>query len=152
MNILVSTCLLGLPCRYDGESRLCPEVLELMKVHHLVPVCPETIGGLSTPRPPAERRGERVVTREGRDVTEEYRRGAEAALTLCRLFDCKAALLKERSPSCGCGSIHNGLFDGGLIEGDGVTAELLREHGIPVYGESEWKKLLPPETEKPKKI
>lgn len=148
MNILISACLLGLSCRYDGESRPCPELLELTKYHHFVPVCPETIGGLATPRPPAERQGDRVVTKDGRDVTAEYRRGAEAALTLCRLLNCRAALFKERSPSCGSGTVHNGLFDGGLVPGDGVTAELLKANGIAVYGESEWRRLLPETPEK----
>lgn len=78
----------------------------------------------------------------GGDVTEQFRRGAEEALRLCRMYGCEAALLKERSPSCGHGVIHNGLFNGGLVEGDGVTAELLLQNGIAVYGESEWEMLL----------
>lgn len=135
MRLLVSACLLGCPCRYDGASKPCPAVLALAERHELVPVCPEQLGGLPTPRPPAERRGDRVVTRSG-DVTEQYRRGAEAALALARLYGCQAAVLKERSPSCGRGTIHDGGFSGGLTAGDGVTAELLESAGIPVYGES----------------
>ena len=77
-----------------------------------------------------------MVTREGADVTAQYRRGAEEALRLCRLFDCQAAVLKERSPSCGCGAVYDGTFTGTLTAGDGVTAELLRAAGVPVYGES----------------
>lgn len=141
MKILISACLLGVCCRYDGASKPHPLAGELAKRHTLVPVCPEQLGGLATPRPPAERRGEHVVTREG-DVTEPYRRGAGEALQLCRLLGCEAAVLKERSPSCGRGEIYDGTFTGTLTAGDGVTAALLRDHGVPVYGESQIRKLL----------
>lgn len=137
MNILISACLLGVPCRYDGASKPNPVVAGLLARHTCIPVCPEQLGGLPTPRPPAERRGEAVVTRDGEDVTAQYRRGAEAVLKLARLYGCKAAVLKERSPSCGKGLIHNGLFDGGLTAGDGVTAQLLEANGIRVFGESD---------------
>lgn len=136
MKLLVSACLLGCRCRYDGAAKPHPAIEALAVRHTLVPVCPEQLGGLSTPRPPAERQGDRVVTRSGTDVTEQYRRGAEAALRLCRLTGCEAAILKERSPSCGCGEIYDGSFSGTLTAGDGVTAELLRKNGVPVYGES----------------
>lgn len=136
MRILISACLLGCRCRYDGASKPLARAAELAERHTLVPVCPEQLGGLATPRPPAERQGDRVVTREGADVTAQYRRGAEEALRLCRLFGCQAAVLKERSPSCGCGAVYDGTFTGTLTAGDGVTAELLRAAGIPVYGES----------------
>lgn len=142
MRLLVSGCLLGLCCRYDGASRAHPRVLELKERHELIPVCPEQLGGLATPRPPAERQGERVMAVTGADVTEQYRRGAEEALKLCRLLDCDAAVLKERSPSCGSGTIYDGSFTGALVPGDGVTAELLKARGIPVYGESRLEELL----------
>lgn len=142
MNILISACLLGIPCRYDGASKPHPLARDLAARHHLVPVCPEQLGGLATPRPPAERQGDRVVARTGTDVTEAYRRGAEAALELCRLLDVQAAVLKERSPSCGHGEIYDGTFSAVLTTGDGVTAELLHAHGIPVYGESRIPELL----------
>lgn len=141
MRILISACLLGACCRYDSASKEHPLAKELMKRHALVPACPEQLGGLPTPRPPAERRGDRVVTQAG-DVTEQYRRGAEETLRLCRLLGCEAAVLKERSPSCGRGVIYDGTFTGALTAGDGVTAELLTAHGIPVYGESQIRKLL----------
>ena len=141
MRILISACLLGVCCRYDGDSKAYPGIEQLARQHTLVPVCPEQLGGLPTPRPPAERRGDRVVTRSG-DVTEQYRRGAEEALKLCKLFGCEAAVLKERSPSCGRGAVYDGTFTGTLTPGDGVTAELLASHGIPVYGESQIKDLL----------
>lgn len=142
MKLLISACLLGCRCRYDGASKPLPWIAALAERHTLVPVCPEQLGGLSTPRPPSERRGNRVATRTGGDVTAQYRRGAEETLRLCRLLGCEAALLKERSPSCGSGEIYDGTFTGTLTEGDGVTAELLRAQGIPVYGESRAEGLL----------
>lgn len=141
MKILISACLLGACCRYDGASKAHPLVAELAKRHTLVPVCPEQLGGLPTPRPPAERQGDRVATQAG-DVTAQYRRGAKEALRLYQLLDCEAAVLKERSPSCGKGLVYDGTFTGTLIEGDGVTAELLAGQGIPVYGESRIEELL----------
>ena len=142
MKILVSACLLGARCRYDGESKAHPEMAALAEQHILIPVCPEQLGGLPTPRPPAERKGERVVTQTGTDVAEQYRRGAEEALKLCKLLGCEAAVLKERSPSCGCGEIYDGTHSKALTAGDGVTAELLKMQGIPVYGESRIEELL----------
>lgn len=142
MKILVSACLLGVCCRYDGQAKPHEGALSLLGRHTLIPVCPEIYGGLATPRPAAERVGKRVLTAQGGDVTAQYRRGAEETMRLGRLYGCEAALLKERSPSCGSGVIHNGRFDGGLTPGDGVTAALLRANGIAVYGESEWQKLL----------
>lgn len=142
MKLLVSACLLGLPCRYDGASKGHPLLPDLLERHTLVPVCPEQLGGLPTPRPPAERRGDRVVTQCGTDVTVQYRRGAQEALTLCRMFHCDAALLKERSPSCGLGEIYDGSFSQHLVPGNGVTAALLRENGVLVLGESQIEELL----------
>lgn len=142
MTILVSACLLGTPCRYDGQSRPHEGVLALMGRHTLIPVCGEIMGGLPTPRASAERRGDAVVTREGTDVTAQFRRGAEEVLRLCRLYGATAAILKERSPSCGSGLIYDGTFTGALTSGWGVTAELLRRSGVTVYGESEAEKLL----------
>lgn len=141
MRILVSACLLGLSCRYDGVSKPHPGVIALGEHHELVPVCPEQLGGLPTPRPPAERQGEVVRTRTG-DVTEQYRRGAEETVMLCKLLRCDAAVLKEKSPSCGHGEIYDGTFTGTLTAGDGVTAELLLQNGIAVFGESHLKELL----------
>ena len=142
MKILISACLLGVRCRYDGENKTYPGIEELARRHTLVPVCPEQLGGLSTPRPPSERQGDRVVANTGADVTMQYRRGAEETLRLCRLFGCEAAVLKERSPSCGKGSIYDGTFSGTLTEKDGVTVELLAAQGIAVFGESQIEELL----------
>ena len=136
MKILVSACLLGVRCRYDGKSKPHPAVERLMEQHTLIPVCGEIFGGLPTPRVSAERQGARVVTADGRDVTAAYRRGAEEVLRLAERYGCKAAILKERSPSCGSGRIYDGTFTGTLTDGWGVTAELLRDHGICVIGES----------------
>ena len=136
MRILVSACLLGISCRYDGKSKPHPAVLALQGQHQLIPVCGEIFGGLPTPRIPAERVGDRVLTEDGRDVTQEYHRGAEEVLALARRLNCKVALLKERSPSCGTGEIYDGSFTRTLTAGDGVTAELLRASGIAVFGES----------------
>ena len=143
MTILVSACLLGCPCRYDGQSKPCAVVLALLEEHTLIPVCPEQMGGLATPRPPAERKAGGVFTESGTDVTAQYRRGAEEALRLAKLYGCDCAVLKEKSPSCGSGQIYDGSFSRKLTPGDGVTAQLLKENGIAVYGESEvgaWKK------------
>ena len=142
MIILVSACLLGHACRYDGQSKPHTGAAELLKQHTLVPICPEVQGGLSTPRPPAEILDGRVFNNEGRDVTDFYQRGAQAALEMANILGAKVAILKERSPSCGSGTIHNGKFDGGLVDGWGITAQLLRDNDITVYGESEIDKLL----------
>ena len=141
MKILISACLLGACCRYDGASKAHPLAAALAERHQLVPVCPEQLGGLPTPRPPAERREDRVMTQSG-DVTGQYRRGAEETLKLCKLLGCEAAVLKERSPSCGRGMVYDGTFTGTLTPGDGVTAALLTANGIPVYGESQIEALL----------
>lgn len=137
MNILVSSCLLGLNCRYDGKSVLSSDIIKLIDKHNLIPFCAEIYGGLPTPREPAEIIDEKVITKSGKDVTTEYTKGANQALKLCGLFDCKIAILKENSPSCGYHTIHNGKFDGGLIEGNGITAELLANNGIIVICESQ---------------
>ena len=141
MNILISGCLLGLKCRYDGKEKMLPEIEKLIESYNLIPVCPEQLGGLPTPRIPAERVKDRVITQVGVDVTKEYQIGAEEALKIAKLYNCKKAILKEKSPSCGCGKIYDGTFSRNLIVGNGVTAELLLKNGIEVFGESEIDKL-----------
>ncbi len=144
-KILISACLLGIPCRYDGrvKNKLDDAILtKLRERYDLIPVCPEIYGGLPTPREKSERVGDLVVMEGGRDVTENFKRGAEAALELARILNCRAAVLKERSPSCGRGEIYSGKFDGGIKSGDGVTAELLLKNGISVFGESEIFKII----------
>ena len=136
-NILVSACLLGMGCRYDGKHKANPEVQKLREKYNLIPVCPEIFGGLPTPRIPSERIGDKVMMKDGADVTENYKRGAMEALELCRFYDIKIAILKERSPSCGKAEIYDGTFSGTLTKRDGVTAELLISNGVRVIGESE---------------
>lgn len=142
MRILVSACLLGVGCRYDGQSNQLPQLEQLMKKHTCIPVCPEIFGGLPTPRVPAERQGNKVITQDGQDVTENFIRGTAEVLRLADLYHCKAALLKERSPSCGSGQIYDGAFTKTLVEGDGLTAQMLKKKGISVYGESQIRDLV----------
>lgn len=134
--IMVSACLLGVHCRYSGTGVLDEGVRTLMERAILVPVCPEILGGLATPRDPAECLDGRVLTVHGADVTDAYQRGAQESLRLAELYGSSCALLKERSPSCGCGRIYDGTHSRVLTDGDGVTAKLLKEHGICVFGES----------------
>ena len=134
--ILVSACLLGVPCRYDGKSILNRDVLELARRYRLIPVCPEVSGGLPVPREPMEIREGRVVGKSGTDGTAAYRKGAYDTLALAKKYGCRAALLKENSPSCGSGQIHNGNFDGGLVAGNGITAAQLLANGIAVFSEN----------------
>lgn len=136
MKILVSACLMGICCRYDGKA--VPEglVYALRKRHELIPVCPEQLGGLPTPRCPAEIKDGKVVTKDGADVTANYELGAQMALKIAKDLGCRAAILKERSPSCGCGEIYDGSFSGKTVIGNGVTAKLLIQNGICVVGES----------------
>lgn len=136
VNILVSACLLGVSCRYDGKSKPNENVIALKDRYNIIPVCPEIMGGLPTPRTASEIQGCQVVMGNGTNVTKEYRKGAEEVLRLCRLFGCKRAVLKEKSPSCGCGKVYDGTFSGKLIDGNGITAKLLMENGIEVFGET----------------
>lgn len=137
MNILVSACLLGVNCRYNGSGVLQEELLKLKEQHHLIPVCPEQLGGLPTPRIASEIRGTHVVTKESSDVTRQFYFGAEETLKLAKLLNCSYAILKERSPSCGFGKIYDGTFTNTLILGNGITADLLSRHGITILGESQ---------------
>ena len=142
MPLLISACLLGVPCRYDGASKPVPRIELLTERFVLVPVCPEQLGGLPTPRTPAERCGSCVLTRDGRDVTENYLRGAQEALRIARITGCQTALLKAKSPSCGCGRIYDGTHTGTLTDGNGVTAALLMRNGISVCNEDAMDALL----------
>lgn len=134
---LCSACLLGINCRYDGKNKPIQKVLDLIKKETLIPVCPEQLGGLSTPREPSEQRGERVVTKTGRDVTDNFLRGAEQVLGLAKLLGIKEAIFKQKSPSCGCGKIYDGTFFDKLIEGNGITTALLKKNGIKVISEDD---------------
>lgn len=131
-KILVSSCLLGLNCRYDGGNNYSKEVEEFLENYEVIPICPEIMGGLPTPRTPSERQADRVINKEGKDVTEQYEKGARECLFLAQKYDVKKALLKLRSPSCGSKEIYDGTFSHTIIEGDGLTAELFKKNGIEV--------------------
>ncbi len=141
-RLLVSACLLGVCCRYDGKSQPQPGIEELAQRYQLVPVCPEQLGGLTTPRAPSERVGERVLSNQGADVTLHFQNGAQEALRIGKLLGCDGALLKQRSPSCGSRSVCDGSFTGKVIPGQGVFAQLLCQHGLPVYAEEDIPDLL----------
>ena len=136
-RMLVSACLLGVECRYDGGGQAIDRLDALMARYELIPVCPEQLGGLPTPRTPAERREGRVVNRDGADVTDAFGRGAIQACRIAALYGAKLALLKARSPSCGRGRIYDGSFTGRLVPGDGVAARALMDAGLEVYTENE---------------
>ena len=131
-KILISACLIGLNCKYNGGNNENSKLVELMKEKDLIPICPEQLGGLKTPRASAERTQEKVLTKEGIDVTKEYQKGAEEVLKLAKKLNIKKAILKSRSPSCGIDEIYDGTFSHTLIKRDGVTAELLKKNGIEV--------------------
>ena len=141
---IISTCLAGLHCRYDGGTKPDERVMRLVAQGKAIPVCPEQLGGLPTPRLPAEQVGDRVVNREGVDVTAQFHRGAQEALQIARLAGATEAILKARSPSCGSGSVYDGTFTNRLVEGDGVFARLCKENGIPVRSEEEIVRYFPP--------
>lgn len=134
---LISACLLGVNCKYScGNNRLPEEVLlQLNEKYSLIPVCPESYGGLPGPRLPAERVGDRVLASDGTDVTRQFERGAEATLTIARTLGARLAILKENSPSCGSGRIYDGSFSGTLVDGYGVAAQHLKAEGVTVIGE-----------------
>ena len=142
-HILVSACLCGKDCKWDGGNNKNQKLLDYMESMRgkaeFYEVCPEQMGGLSTPRPASEIRAEDrcVVNTEGHDVTEEFERGAELALQVAKKYGCTLAILKERSPSCGCRGVYDGTFSKRLTDGMGKTAELLKANGIKVIGESE---------------
>ena len=135
MRILISACLLGLCCRYDGGEKACGAALRLGERHTLIPVCPEQLGGLPTPRTPCERKGDKVVSAEGEDRTAAYQLGARQAEKLYDMLGCACAVLKARSPMCGRGTVYDGSFNRTLVPGNGVLAERLIARGVPVWSE-----------------
>lgn len=137
-KILVSGCLYGWLCRYDGERIVCTDsrLLKWKEEGRLVPICPEVFGGLPTPRPDSQRVGEKVVTAAGEDMTEPYEIGAREALRLAKEHDVLFAIMKEDSPSCGSRFIYDGTFTGTKIEGAGRASQLLMEAGFRVLNEN----------------
>lgn len=141
-KILISACLVGDNVKYNGGNNLTPKLDALLEKYELIPFCPEVEGGLSTPRSPAERVGERVINQDGEDVTDNYLKGAELAFNICLFLKIKKVILKEKSPSCGSKIIYDGTFAHKEIKGMGVTAEYLKEKGIEVYSEEDIDSLL----------
>lgn len=131
----VSACLCGFPCRYDGKSKPDERIKALYEEGRALPVCPEKLGGLTTPRTPCEIINGRVVSSDGEDRTNEYLLGSQRVLELCKKHGIKKAVLKQNSPSCGSSHIYDGTFSGTLIEGEGCLTALLRKNGIEVTGE-----------------
>lgn len=141
MKILVSACLLGENCKYSGGNNKNETVIALGEKHTLIPICPECFAQLPIPRPPAEIKDGRVFNKLGEDITEQFRDGAEKALYIAEESGCRVAVLKERSPSCGFGTIYDGSFTGRTIRGNGITAQLLYDNGIIILGESQTDKI-----------
>ena len=131
-KILVSACLLGVNCKYNGGNNASDEIDEFLKDYEIIPICPEIMGGLTTPRPPAEQIGDKVITQEGIDVTKQYIKGAKECLYLAKKYNVKKALLKLKSPSCGYKQVYDGTFTHTLIDKNGVTAELLKNNGVEI--------------------
>lgn len=143
--ILISACLAGINCKYSGGNNLNPNLRDLVNSGKAVPVCPEQLGGLITPRTPAEiikdsEENIKVITKTGTDVTKEYILGAERALAIAKALNIKTAVLQSRSPSCGCGYIYDGTFTKHLIVGNGITAELFIKNGIKVFSDETYLK------------
>jgi len=140
--ILVSACLAGVNCKYNGKNNLNPDILKLVEEGRAILVCPEQLGGLATPRNPSEIVNNKVIMNDGTDVTNQYMKGANETLRLAKLYKINKAILKAKSPSCGNKKIYDGTFTGNLIEGYGVTAKLLLQNGITVINEEEFSDIL----------
>ena len=136
-KLLVSACLLGTPCRYDGKSKADARVLALAERYELIPVCPEQLGGLPTPRHPAERVGDKLISDVGTDVTEEYTRGADLVVEIAEKNNVDYCIMKANSPACGKGIIYDGTFTGKKCPGNGLATEKLLKAGFTVYTEDE---------------
>ncbi len=131
----ISACLCGVCCRYDGKTKCVPEIKKLYDDGKAILICPEVMGGMPTSRKPSEIRGDRVVTADGDDNTDFFKKGANVALDLCRKYGVKTAILKQNSPSCASKQVYDGSFSGKLVDGMGVTARLFFENGIKIKSE-----------------
>lgn len=136
--IIVSKCLAGTKCRYDGSGKPCQKVIDLVKQGKAIPVCPEQLGGLPTPRTPVEIVGDKVLTKDGEDKTAEFIKGAEEAMKITEMANCTEAILKTKSPSCGCGKIYDGTFTGSIRDEDGIFTKMLKEKGIKCTTEEDY--------------
>jgi uncharacterized protein YbbK (DUF523 family) len=134
---IVSACLCGINCKYSGGNNFNPKLYKEMIDGKLLPVCPEVLGGLQTPRSPCEIKDGRVYTKDGQDVTSNFKYGARRTLDIALAVGAGRAILKQRSPSCGCGKIYDGSFSGRVIDGNGITAGLLLAEGIEVLSEED---------------
>ena len=141
VEYVVSACLAGCKCRYDGKDNLCPKVKQLVEEGRAVTVCPEVMGGMTTPRIPSERKDGKVINSNGDDNTAYFVRGVEKSIEVVKEYNIKKAILKAKSPSCGKGFVYDGTFSHNIVEGNGVAATLLMENGIEVYTEDELDKL-----------
>lgn len=136
-KILVSACLLGIDSKYNGDNNKNEKVLDLLNKYEVVPFCPEIMGGLSTPREPCEILGNKVITISGKDVTKNFIKGAKESLKLIKLYKIKKVVVKSKSPSCGYKKIYDGSFSNTLIEGNGITTDLLLKNNIEVLTEED---------------
>lgn len=136
-NILVSACFLKGGYKYNGKDNICQKVLALQEKYNFIIICPEFDGGLSSPRLPSEVVGNKVLNSCGDDVTKQFVDGANKALDLAKKYNCKKAILKANSPSCGKGQIYDGTFSHKLVDGNGIACDLLIKNGISVYTEFE---------------
>ena len=132
MRVLVSACLLGYNCKYNGKNNLNTKVVELLKDHEVIPVCPECLGGLSCPRTPCEKLGDTVIDQNGNDCTQQFIKGAEIAFDIAKEKHVDLAILQRRSPSCGYSLIYDGTFKGNLVVGRGIFAKKLQSLNIPI--------------------
>ena len=136
--ILVSACLIGINCKYSGGNNYNEKIFDLVKDGKAIPICPEQLGGLKTPRSPAEIKNKSVINKNNEDITKEFVRGANEVLNLAKKLGIKKAILQPRSPSCGCGKIYSGNFDKTLVDGNGITSDLLIKNGIEVIPADEY--------------
>lgn len=132
MRILVSACLLGYNCKYNGKNNYNSKIVELLKEHEVVPVCPEMLGGLSCPRISCEKVGDKIMDKQGNDCTKQFIKGAEIALNIAKEKQVDFAILQRRSPSCGYSLIYDGTFNGNLIVGSGIFVQKLQSLDIPI--------------------
>ena len=137
VEYVVSACLAGCECRYDGKDNLCPKVKQLVEEGRAITVCPEVMGGMTTPRIPSERKDDKVINSIGEDNTKYFEKGVEESVKLVKEHNIKKAILKAKSPSCGNKFIYDGTFSKTLVEGKGMLAEKLTELGLEIYDEGD---------------
>ncbi len=138
--LIISACLMGEPCRFDGQSKERKDLLVALKDKQHIPVCPEVEGGLPTPRPPAEISGNKVLRKNGEDVTQQFKKGAHQCTAQALSRNATSAILKSRSPACGCGLVYDGSFSGTLVEGDGLFTQSLKAAGIDCVSDEDYLK------------